>query len=269
MDIFSLIAEDNELIVLRKSIISICDNSMVASAILSKAIYYAQISKFEKKQFFKFKEPCNDKSYTDGNSWCEMLGITVYKFDKAIKILKEKGFLSTHTGIDRKTWYFLNFEKIGQALMKIKKSDLNEQKHALNQRESVEAIKDTTKEIKRVKTQEKAVFSLTLKTKAKFQNLSDKYRQELRAKIEQYQRENPSAMSYDEFANQCEANGYSYANFWLAFLNWEKMRKERKSAQRNSAQSLQERNFQVMAEWAREMEEKERNGEMIETELLK
>lgn len=176
-----------------------------------------------------------------------------------------KSDYNLNTG-ERKIYLNLNFKEFESEAEQ--KSDLNAQKHALNQRESIDTIKDTTKEPKRVKTQEKAVFSLTLKTKAKIQNLSDKYRQELMAKIEQYQRENPSAMSYDEFANQCEANGYTYANFWLAYLNWEKMRKERKSAQRNSAQSLQERNFQVMAEWAREMEEKERSGEMIETELL-
>ena len=46
-DFFEILAEDNELIIIRKSILKICDDDMIATAILSKSIYYSKISKFD------------------------------------------------------------------------------------------------------------------------------------------------------------------------------------------------------------------------------
>lgn len=150
-DFFEILAEDNELIIIRKSILKICDDDMIATAILSKSIYYSKISKFDDRRFYKFKEPCDE---TNGDSWCEILGLkNKYKFDKALTILKDKNFIKTKTDMSRKTYYFLNFGEIKKAINNYN-TLTNEQKQPVKAKTEPKEYKDTTEQEKQLKTQD-------------------------------------------------------------------------------------------------------------------
>lgn len=159
-DFFEILAEDNELIIIRKSILKICDDDMIATAILSKSIYYSKISKFDDRRFYKFKEPCDE---ANGDSWCEILGLkNKYKFDKALTILKDKNFIKTKTDMSRKTYYFLNFGEIKKAINNYN-TLTNEQKQPLKAKTEAKEYKDTTEQEKTLKTQD-LVLKTTQKT---------------------------------------------------------------------------------------------------------
>ena len=148
---FEILAEDNELIIIRKSILKICDDDMIATAILSKSIYYSKISKFDDRRFYKFKEPCNE---ANGDSWCEILGLrNKYKFDKALAILKDKNFIKTKTDMSRKTYYFLNFGEIKKAINNYN-TLTNEQKQPVKAKTEPKEYKDTAEQDKTRKTQD-------------------------------------------------------------------------------------------------------------------
>ena len=146
MNFFDLLAEDNDLVIIRKSILKICDLSFTATLILSKALFYAQNSKADNKSFYKFKEPCNSNYYKKGDSWCEVLGISKFKFDKGLQILKDKGFIETKKDINRRTFYLLNFKAIETAI--------KEQKQSENQQTAIKQGKDIPQQTKGLKTQE-------------------------------------------------------------------------------------------------------------------
>lgn len=145
MNFFDLLAEDNDLVIIRKSILKICDFSFTATLILSKALFYAQNSKADDKSFYKFKEPCSSNYYKKGDSWCEVLGISKFKFDKGLQVLKDKGFIETKKDINRRTFYLLKFKAIETAI--------NEQKQGLNQQSEVNQYQDIPQQTKTLKTQ--------------------------------------------------------------------------------------------------------------------
>lgn len=74
----------------------------------------------------------------------------------------------------------------------------------------------------REKTPKSEKFSFTLSRLCKFQNLSQEYQAKLKAKIDEFIKTNPHAMSYEDFENICIAKGYQYQDFNRAYLNWVK-----------------------------------------------
>ena len=129
---------------------------MIATAILSKSIYYSKISKFNDRRFYKFKEPCDE---ANGDSWCEILGLrNKYKFDKALAILKDKNFIKTKTDMSRKTYYFLNFGEIKKAINNYN-TLTNEQKQPVKAKTEAKEYKDTPEQEKTLKTQKNATIA--------------------------------------------------------------------------------------------------------------
>ncbi len=61
-------------------------------------------------------------------------------------------------------------------------------------------------------------FSFSLSKKMQLQNTSVEYREKLQEHIKQQGK----AMSYKDFYEQCEMNGYTYKNFKLAYDKWNK-----------------------------------------------
>lgn len=84
--------------------------SVLATILLQQIIFRWTHNK--QSEFYKFKAPCDSKLYKEGDSWTEELGFTIYEFDGAIKILKEKSLVSTRIDMQRLTWYSINHEKI-------------------------------------------------------------------------------------------------------------------------------------------------------------
>lgn len=116
----TLLAEDNALIVYRKSLKQIT-NSVTATILLQQIIHRFK----SKERIYKFKAPCDHERYRPGDSWTEELGFSVKEFDtalkkigtKLIKGLQKKNVLGGWepnaivvywTDRSRVTWYELN-----------------------------------------------------------------------------------------------------------------------------------------------------------------
>lgn len=82
-----LIADDRRAISYRPRFARLT-GSVLAAILLQQMIYRWDAN--ESKQFFKFKEPCKNKDYRQGDSWCEELGFTRYEFDGALKLIATK-----------------------------------------------------------------------------------------------------------------------------------------------------------------------------------
>lgn len=93
--------------------------SIEASILIQQIWYWWERS--DRKPFYKFRQPCDDAKYKDGDSWIEELGFTPYQFDKAraaigAKITKgtskseslSNSLVIYWTDSNRLTWYQLN-----------------------------------------------------------------------------------------------------------------------------------------------------------------
>ena len=109
MSVLNILAADKSMIAYRPALNKIT-GSVLATILLQQIIFRWTHNK--ESEFYKFKAPCNSKLYKEGDSWAEELGFTIYEFDGAIKILKEKSLVSTRIDIQRLTWYSINIEKI-------------------------------------------------------------------------------------------------------------------------------------------------------------
>ena len=138
-DLITLLSEDEDLILYRKSLRSICKNSVTATILLSQMMYRAErhFKKYKKDKFYKFKQPCKHRLYKEGDSWCEELGFSREEFDAALKKIgfklgktnktskesekkreekKNNAFIHYYTDSERLTWYKLNHNTLSKAL---------------------------------------------------------------------------------------------------------------------------------------------------------
>ena len=138
-DLITLLSEDKDLILYRKSLRSICKNSVTATILLSQMMYRAErhFKKYKKDKFYKFKQPCKHRLYKEGDSWCEELGFSREEFDAALKKIgfklgktnktskesekkreekKNNAFIHYYTDSERLTWYKLNYNTLNKAL---------------------------------------------------------------------------------------------------------------------------------------------------------
>lgn len=82
--------------------------------------------------FYKFKEPCKNKMYKDGDSWCEELGWGRKQFDSALKVFgfkmgggkkklnevdKDKAFVHYYRDTKNTTWWEVKWDILSKALM--------------------------------------------------------------------------------------------------------------------------------------------------------
>lgn len=117
MSYIDILANDKDVILFRPEINKVL-KFPEATLILSQAIYWAKRSQYT--AFYKFKEACKHIAYKTGDSWTEELGITVYGFDKGVKLLSDKGLISYW--VDRKTnlpKYEINIDNLENFLAKI------------------------------------------------------------------------------------------------------------------------------------------------------
>ena len=122
----SILGEDREAISYRKTLNGIT-SSVMSTILLQQIIYWWRKSG---KPFYKFKEPCTHPSYKAGDSWTEELGFSRREFDTALKRIGFKrtaqNVKQTHnklieywTTIDRKTWYRIHDENLGNGIMRL------------------------------------------------------------------------------------------------------------------------------------------------------
>jgi len=96
---------------------------LIASLVLNQMQYWWGVMR---EPFFKYREPCNADDYKPGDSWTEELGITPYRFSRALsqiatkitrgtnrKMAFDSSLLVFWTDRDRRTYYQVNEELLG------------------------------------------------------------------------------------------------------------------------------------------------------------
>ena len=117
---FKIIANDKNIIPYRKEL-NLITGGALESIFLAQLLYWYEVN--DCNEFFKFREPCEHSLYKEGDSWVEELGLSVKIIDRIIKVFKDKGFLTTRTTLDRKTYYKVNIELINELLSEVYTSD--------------------------------------------------------------------------------------------------------------------------------------------------
>lgn len=82
-----LIADDRRAVSYRPRFARLV-GSVLGAILLQQMIYWWDNN--GEKPFFKFKEPCQNKEYRPGDSWCEELGFTRYEFDTTLALIGTK-----------------------------------------------------------------------------------------------------------------------------------------------------------------------------------
>ncbi len=82
-----LIADDRRAVSYRPRFARLV-GSVLSAILLQQMIYWWDRN--GEQPFFKFKEPCKNKEYRTGDSWCEELGFTRYEFDSALALIGTK-----------------------------------------------------------------------------------------------------------------------------------------------------------------------------------
>lgn len=108
--------------------------SPLATILLNQIIYWWD--KAGNKPFYKFKEPCAHRLYREGDSWCEELGFSKRNFESSVKALVEADLITHRVDNARLTWYSINVEKLGEALISLTTSK-EEKTTELNENDSV------------------------------------------------------------------------------------------------------------------------------------
>lgn len=154
--------------------------SPVATIVLRQMLYWWDIKK--EQEFYKFKEPCRNSLYKEGDSWCEELGLSRRAFDTAIKKIgfklgkrrkdaikgdrnrkdatAENSFITYYKDSSGLTWYTLNTGLLSKVLTELylekSKSDITERSpnQPLQDTETTAETtnKDTNKESKSTNT---------------------------------------------------------------------------------------------------------------------
>lgn len=113
---FKIIANDKNIIPYRKEL-NLITGGALESIFLAQLLYLYEVN--DCNEFYKFREPCEHELYKEGDSWVEELGFSIKIIDRIIKVFKDKGFLTTRTTLDGKTYYKVNMELISELLSEI------------------------------------------------------------------------------------------------------------------------------------------------------
>lgn len=128
IDILKIFANDKRLVLYRPEWRAIT-GSVLSTILLQQILYWWD--KMGRKPFYKFKEPCGNKLYTEGDSWIEELGFSRTEFDTALKKIGVKvssknppNIKSTHlveywTDINRVTYYTINEDRLKKVLTEL------------------------------------------------------------------------------------------------------------------------------------------------------
>ena len=112
MNILQILAADKEVLIYRKELNSIT-KKVTATILLQQMIYwYTKMG----GPFYKFIEPCKNKAYLEGDSWCEELGFSAKEFTTAYKILEDLGVVTKKIDMNRVTTYHLKVKEIAKLL---------------------------------------------------------------------------------------------------------------------------------------------------------
>ena len=102
--------------------------SVTAAVLLQQIIFWSDHKKGE--PFYKFKQECSHRLWSEGDSWCEELGFSRHEFDGAIKHFAKKTkqgemvvdgttLVYYWTDMDRLTWYWLDRVALGKAAFRL------------------------------------------------------------------------------------------------------------------------------------------------------
>ena len=130
LDLVSAVFGEKRIIAYRPELRELT-KSVTANILLNQIIY--RWIKNNRQEFYKFKEPCKNKKYREGDSWTEELGFSVKEFDNAIKkigfklgktknyIKKEDAFVIYRRDANGLTWYDVNWDILSNCLKGIYK----------------------------------------------------------------------------------------------------------------------------------------------------
>ena len=125
IDVLKIFANDKRLILYRPEWRAFT-GSVLSTILLQQILYWWD--KMGRKPFYKFKEPCGNKLYTEGDSWIEELGFSRTEFDTALKKIgvkvsaknppnpKSNHLVEYWTDINRVTYYTINAETLEKVL---------------------------------------------------------------------------------------------------------------------------------------------------------
>jgi DNA-binding transcriptional regulator GbsR (MarR family) len=112
MNIPQILASDTEILIYRKKL-NLITKKVTSTILLHQMIYwYTKMG----GSFYKFIEPCKNKAYSEGDSWCEELGFSRKEFSTAYKILEKLGVVTKKIDINRVTTYYVKIEVISKLL---------------------------------------------------------------------------------------------------------------------------------------------------------
>ena len=127
-----LILDDKKVIAYRPAMVQIT-GSITATILLAQIMFWAERTN---NRFYKFREPCNHPLYKPGDSWVEELGMSPAELKGALKLVTSKNTIKKEidtdalvwreTGMDRVTWYSVNWNKINQVISELMGVDLVE-----------------------------------------------------------------------------------------------------------------------------------------------
>ena len=148
-------SEDKETIPYRKKLNKI--TGKVTATILLQQVMYWDIKKDGK--FFKFIAPCTHDWYKENDSWLEELGFSRSEFNTAIKKIgykrgknknkienEEDAYVIYYTDSDRVTYWFINWEKLNNDLLKVYHPDLIGKSRITKSKGNDELLKDKEKQ---------------------------------------------------------------------------------------------------------------------------
>lgn len=148
-------SEDKETIPYRKKLNQI--TGKVTATILLQQVMYWDIKKDGK--FFKFITPCTHDWYKENDSWLEELGFSRSEFNTAIKKIgykrgknknkienEEDAYVIYYTDSDRVTYWFINWEKLNNDLLKVYHPDLIGKSRITKSKGNDELLRDKEKQ---------------------------------------------------------------------------------------------------------------------------
>ena len=128
----------------------------VMESVLLQQIWYwhDKAQQCGNKNFYKFIEPCNNKKYKEGDSWCEELGFSTNDFRKTIKniafkrgktknLLKEEDAFVIYYTQDNLTYWWINEDKFFEMVNSLGTVDSTDTKRTVDSTDTI-PITETT-----------------------------------------------------------------------------------------------------------------------------
>lgn len=275
---FKIIANDKNIIPYRKEL-NLITGGALESIFLAQLLYWYEVN--DCNEFFKFREPCEHSLYKEGDSWVEELGLSVKIIDRIIKVFKNKGFLTTRTTLDRKTYYKVNIELINELLSEVYTSDevantkaTNAEFYSCQSSKSVNAKVATSnknnKNSSRDYFRDYSETTSDIKEKNLKKESPSNFKKPSLEELEVYAKEIEANFSVNQFFDYYEANGWKVGKNsmkdWKATMRMWKHRSQEINAQ--SRQSTQSAKSEISDEERNEFFAKQTSDDILSKNWL-